>query len=221
MIGGDGEVELTMELGSVDLICGFNVTSADVGLDLVFDDVCTCLSLSHVWMSSGYDVLDFVSSWFLVKCRHIYAVSSLLDTAYGMSERVYSQEVGLSAVDSKMSEVDINTLTMELYLALTRGNQALGMVKPKIGGNVNFGIKNQFMRELRKDTFLGNKNDDAHEHVERILDIVSLFNISGVAHDAFMLRVFSITLAGFTKRWVDRLLTRTINTWDMLKKAFI
>ncbi|GKB02961.1 hypothetical protein Tco_0831050 [Tanacetum coccineum] len=27
------------------------------------------------------------------------------------------------------------------------------------------------MRELREDTFLGNKNDDAYEHVERILDI--------------------------------------------------
>nr|GEV22539.1 reverse transcriptase domain-containing protein [Tanacetum cinerariifolium] len=38
-----------------------------------------------VWMSLGYDILDFVSSWFLVKCRHRYAVSSLMDTAYRMS----------------------------------------------------------------------------------------------------------------------------------------
>nr|GEY80932.1 MAK10-like protein [Tanacetum cinerariifolium] len=41
-------------------------------------------------------------------------------------------------VGSKMGEVDINTLTIEKYLALTRGNQALGMVKPELGGNVNF-----------------------------------------------------------------------------------
>ncbi|GKE59574.1 DNA-binding pseudobarrel domain-containing protein [Tanacetum coccineum] len=45
------------------------------------------------------------------------------------------------------------------------------MVKPEIGGNVNFEIKSQFMRELREDTLSGNKNDDAREHVERILDI--------------------------------------------------
>ncbi|GJZ87516.1 hypothetical protein Tco_0659126 [Tanacetum coccineum] len=47
------------------------------------------------------------------------------------------------------------------------------------------------MRELREDTFSGNKNDDAYGHVERIFDIV------------------------------DRLSPGTINTWDLLKKAFI
>ncbi|GJU02827.1 hypothetical protein Tco_1113165 [Tanacetum coccineum] len=63
-----------------------------------------------------------------------------------------------------MAEGEIDNLTMEQYLALTRGNQAPGVVKTKIRGNVNFKIKSQFMRELREDTFSGNKNDDAHEH---------------------------------------------------------
>ncbi|GKE74696.1 hypothetical protein Tco_1536737 [Tanacetum coccineum] len=77
------------------------------------------------------------------------------------------------------------------------------------------------MRELREDTFSGNKNDDAHEHVERVLDIVSLFNIPRVSHDAVMLHVFPITLTGAAKRWVDRLPPGTVNSWDLLKKAFI
>ncbi|GJZ76474.1 hypothetical protein Tco_0641146 [Tanacetum coccineum] len=77
------------------------------------------------------------------------------------------------------------------------------------------------MRELREDTFSRNKNDDAHEQVERILDIVSLFNTPRVTHDAVMLRVFPITLTGAAKRWVDRLSPRTIDSWDLLKKAFI
>nr|GEY01983.1 hypothetical protein [Tanacetum cinerariifolium] len=59
---------------------------------------------------------------------------------------------------------------MEWYLELTRGNQASGLVKPEIEGNVNYEIKSQFMRELREDTFFENKNDDAHEHVERVSD---------------------------------------------------
>ncbi|GKD74472.1 zinc knuckle CX2CX4HX4C containing protein [Tanacetum coccineum] len=63
------------------------------------------------------------------------------------------------------------------------------MVKPEIEGNVNFEIKSQFMRELREDTFSGNKDEDAHDHIDR--------------------------------RWVDRLAPGTINTWDLLKKAFI
>ncbi|GJU92352.1 reverse transcriptase domain-containing protein [Tanacetum coccineum] len=68
-----------------------------------------------------------------------------------------------------MAEGEIDNVTMEQYLALTRGNQASGMVKLEIGGNVNFEIKSQFMQELREDTFSENKNDDAHEHVERPL----------------------------------------------------
>ncbi|GKD33338.1 protein kinase-like domain, concanavalin A-like lectin/glucanase domain protein [Tanacetum coccineum] len=36
-----------------------------------------------------------------------------------------------------------------------------------------------------------------------------------------MLRVFPITLTGAAKRWVDRLPSGTVNSWDLLKKAFI
>ncbi|GJV27256.1 hypothetical protein Tco_1383704 [Tanacetum coccineum] len=120
-----------------------------------------------------------------------------------------------------MAEGEIDNLTMEQYLALTQGNQAPGVVKPKIRGNVNFEIKSQFMRELREDTFSRNKNDDAHEHVKRVLDIVSLFNIPGVSHDAVMLRVFPITLTGAAKRWVDKLPLGIVDSRDLLKKDFI
>ncbi|GKA35292.1 hypothetical protein Tco_0721783, partial [Tanacetum coccineum] len=92
---------------------------------------------------------------------------------------------------SKMGDIDIDTLTVDQYLALTRGNQASGM------------------------------NDDAHEHVERVLDIVSLFNIQGVSHDTIMLHIFPITLTGAAKRWIDRIPSGSINTWDLLEKAFI
>ncbi|GKC59073.1 hypothetical protein Tco_1086671 [Tanacetum coccineum] len=98
----------------------------------------------------------------------------------------------------------------------TEGGAKRGLTK-----NLNFQIKSQFKQELREDTFTGNKKGDAHEHVERILDIASLFNILGVTHDLVMLRVFPITLTGAAKRWVDRLTPGTVNTWDLLKKAFI
>ncbi|GJV14713.1 zinc knuckle CX2CX4HX4C containing protein [Tanacetum coccineum] len=120
-----------------------------------------------------------------------------------------------------MAGVDINTLTMEQYLALSRENQAPGVVKPEIEGNVNFEIKSQFMRELREETFSGNKNEDAHDHVDRVLNIVSLFNIPRVSQDAILLCVFPFTLTGTAKRWVDRLTLGAVNTWDLLKKAFI
>ncbi|GJY46654.1 zinc knuckle CX2CX4HX4C containing protein, partial [Tanacetum coccineum] len=74
------------------------------------------------------------------------------------------------------------------------------------------------MRELREDTFSGNKSEDAHDHIDRVLNIVSLFNIPGVSKDAVPLRVFPFTLTGSAKRWVDRLTPGAVNTWDLLKK---
>ncbi|GKB67347.1 hypothetical protein Tco_0928759 [Tanacetum coccineum] len=96
-----------------------------------------------------------------------------------------------------MAGVDINTLTMEQYLALSRENQS-----PSV-------------------TFSGNKNEDAHDHVDRVLNIVSLFNIPRVSQDAVLLCVFPFTLTGSAKRWVDRLTPGAVNTWDLFKKAFI
>ncbi|GJT74897.1 DNA-directed DNA polymerase [Tanacetum coccineum] len=121
-------------------------------------------------------------------------------------------------VERTTEGVDINTLTIEQYLALSRENQAPGVVKQEIRGNVNFEIKSQFMRELREDTCSKNKNEDAHDHVDRVLNIVSFFNIFGVSQDAVLLRVFPFTLTGSAKRWVDRLTPGAVNTWDLLKK---
>ncbi|GJX68886.1 zinc knuckle CX2CX4HX4C containing protein [Tanacetum coccineum] len=120
-----------------------------------------------------------------------------------------------------MAGVDVDTLTMEQYLALPRENQESGVVKPEIRGNVNFEIKSQFMCELREDTLSWNKDEDAHDYIDRVLSIVGLFNIPGVTKDVVMLRVFPFTLTGAAKRWVDRLGPGTINTWDLFKKAFI
>ncbi|GKC78465.1 hypothetical protein Tco_1129239 [Tanacetum coccineum] len=56
---------------------------------------------------------------------------------------------------------------------------------------------------------------------QQVLDIISLFNIPGVSHDAVMLHVFPITLTGAAKRWMDKLSPGTVDYWDLLKKSFI
>ncbi|GJY53901.1 integrase, catalytic region, zinc finger, CCHC-type containing protein [Tanacetum coccineum] len=52
-------------------------------------------------------------------------------------------------------DVDINTLTIEHYLALIQDNNRPGIVKPKIGDDVKFKINSNFMRELRHKLFAG------------------------------------------------------------------
>ncbi|GKA00383.1 ribonuclease H-like domain-containing protein [Tanacetum coccineum] len=77
------------------------------------------------------------------------------------------------------------------------------------------------MRELRRKIFAGTDDEDAHEHVRRVLEIVDLFHFPGVTHDAVMLRVFPITLKGLALGWKKRLPAGVINTWDLLEKEFI
>ncbi|GKB54270.1 reverse transcriptase domain-containing protein [Tanacetum coccineum] len=116
---------------------------------------------------------------------------------------------------------DINTLTMEQYLAWVQDDIRHGVVKPKIGNDVEFEINSNFMMELRRKLFKGTDDEDAHKHVPRVLEIAYLLYFSGVTHDAVMLRVFPITLKGPALRWINRLSAGLVNTWDLLEKAFI
>nr|GFB37873.1 hypothetical protein [Tanacetum cinerariifolium] len=48
-------------------------------------------------------------------------------------------------------------------------------------------------------------DEDAHEHVRRVLEITDLFHISGATCDTVMLRVFLITLTREARRWKNLL----------------
>ncbi|GJV12337.1 hypothetical protein Tco_1353878, partial [Tanacetum coccineum] len=102
-------------------------------------------------------------------------------------------------------DVDINSLTIEQYLAWVQDDIRPGVIKPKISNDVEFEINSNFMRELRRKLFKGTDDEDAHEHVRRVLEIADLFHFPGVTHDAVMLRVFPVTLKGSALRWINRL----------------
>ncbi|GJV08849.1 reverse transcriptase domain-containing protein [Tanacetum coccineum] len=110
---------------------------------------------------------------------------------------------------------------MEQYLAWVQDDVRPGVVKPMIGNDVEFEINSNFMRELRRKLFKGTDDEDAHEHVRRVLEIVDLFHFHGVNHDAVMLRVFPITLKGPALRWINKLPAGLVTAWDLLEKAFI
>ncbi|GJV05329.1 reverse transcriptase domain-containing protein [Tanacetum coccineum] len=118
-------------------------------------------------------------------------------------------------------DVDINTPTLEQYLAWVQDDIRPGMVKPKIRNDVAFEINSNFMREFRHKLFKGTDDEDAHEHVQRVFEITDLFHFPGVTHDVVMLRVFPITLKGPALRWINRLSARLVTTWGLLEKAFI
>ncbi|GKA68426.1 hypothetical protein Tco_0768343 [Tanacetum coccineum] len=109
-------------------------------------------------------------------------------------------------------DVAISALTMEQYIALIPDDIKPGIVKPKIGDDVEFEINANFKRELRHKLFAGTDDEDAYEHVRTVLEIVDLFHFPGVPHDVIMLKVFPITLKGRALRWKSMLLVGTITT---------
>ncbi|GJX95077.1 hypothetical protein Tco_0349663 [Tanacetum coccineum] len=110
---------------------------------------------------------------------------------------------------------------MEQYLALIQDNIRPGIVKSEIDGDVKFEINGNFMRELRPKLFKGTNDEDAHEHVRRVLEIIDLFHFPSVTHGAVMLRVFPITLSRPALRWKNRLSAELITTRGLLEKVFI
>ncbi|GJS33160.1 homeodomain-like protein [Tanacetum coccineum] len=76
---------------------------------------------------------------------------------------------------------------MELYMALDRGDTRRGVGRLEIERNVDFEIKGQFLRGLRDNTFSGNENKDAHEHVGMILEIARRIRLISAWRDTMMI----------------------------------
>ncbi|GKE55903.1 hypothetical protein Tco_1495088, partial [Tanacetum coccineum] len=79
----------------------------------------------------------------------------------------------------------------------------------------------QFLKELRDNAFSGLDNEDANEHIEKVLEIIDLFHIPNVTQDQIMLRVFPMSLTGAASRWLRNKPSGSIITWEVLKKKFL
>nr|GEU96166.1 hypothetical protein [Tanacetum cinerariifolium] len=164
--------------------------------------------------SPGYDVLLFESSWFLVKYRYRYVVSSLMDMAYRMSEQKLSKTRSLDYLSSpefnfifdledQFEEDETYTIrepTMEEYMTKTRDGYVLGIDRPKIDEKAQFELKDTqevilFYKGLKVST-------------RQILDSKGAIPTMTAA-DA---RVAIQETAEHSKKWHDETSTRTKNT---------
>ncbi|GJY53301.1 hypothetical protein Tco_0444965 [Tanacetum coccineum] len=77
---------------------------------------------------------------------------------------------------SEEEKVEAMAETMEQYMSKTRMDYGSGVARPKIDNKDQFELKGQFLKELRENTFSGSNNEDANEHIEKVLEIVDLFH---------------------------------------------
>ncbi|GJU57402.1 hypothetical protein Tco_1235168 [Tanacetum coccineum] len=87
-----------------------------------------------------------------------------------LSDQEYSEE----------EEAEVMAETMEQYMSKTRTDYGSGVARPKIDNKDQFELKGQFLKELRENTFSGSENEDANEHIEKVLEIVDLFHVPNI-----------------------------------------
>ncbi|GJR53404.1 hypothetical protein Tco_1403925 [Tanacetum coccineum] len=123
------------------------------------------------------------------------------------------------------------TETMEQYMSKTRrklgsgvnrlyGSTKILVTRPTINQDTPFELKGQFLKELCDNTFSGSEDEDANEHIKKVLEIVDIFHISKVTQDQIMLRAFPVSLTGAASRWLKNQLSGSITTWEILKTKF-
>ncbi|GKF03623.1 hypothetical protein Tco_0030546 [Tanacetum coccineum] len=111
--------------------------------------------------------------------------------------------------------------TMEQYMSKTRTDYGSGVVRPKIEEKDSFELTGQFLKELRENTFSSSDNEDANEHIEKVLEIVDLFHVPNITVDQLMLRVFPISLTRAASRWLRKEPTGSIKNGKDLKTKFL
>ncbi|GJX35310.1 homeodomain-like protein [Tanacetum coccineum] len=99
-------------------------------------------------------------------------------------------------------------------MSKTRTDYGSGAVSPKIKDKDNFELKGQFLTELQTNTFSGSDHEDAHQHIEKVLEIVDLFHILNITIDQVMIRAFPMSLTRATSRWLRNEPTGSITTWE-------
>ncbi|GJS08444.1 retrovirus-related pol polyprotein from transposon TNT 1-94 [Tanacetum coccineum] len=102
---------------------------------------------------------------------------------------------------SEEEEAKTMAKTMEQYMSKTRTDYGSG--------------------ELRENTFSGSNNEDANEHIEKVLELVDLFHVPNITVDQLMLRVFPISLSEASSHWLRNEPTGSIKTWEDLKTKFL
>ncbi|GJZ56613.1 putative reverse transcriptase domain-containing protein [Tanacetum coccineum] len=109
------------------------------------------------------------------------------------------------------------TETMEQYMSKTRVDYGSGVSRPKIKDKYSFELKDQFLKELRDNTFSGSDHEDANEHIEKVLEIVNLFYIPNITQDQVMFRDFPMSLTGAASCWLRNKPSGLLTTWEDLK----
>ncbi|GJW58292.1 reverse transcriptase domain-containing protein [Tanacetum coccineum] len=113
-----------------------------------------------------------------------------------------------------------NQRTMEELLRAPTEGYAEALVVPPILAE-HFELKHSLINMMTSDQFFGLEKDNPHDHSRWFNKITSTTKYKDVPNSAIKLMLFPFSLAGATRRWLEKEPPRSILTWEDLVSKFI
>nr|GEZ72410.1 hypothetical protein [Tanacetum cinerariifolium] len=85
----------------------------------------------------------------------------------------------------------------------------------------NFELKHGLLTLVQNQQFFGHDKEDPHAHIRYFNKITSTLKFPNVPNTSIKLMLFSFSLEGATRIWLEKELPRSILTWDDLVSKFI
>ncbi|GJY48472.1 hypothetical protein Tco_0438428 [Tanacetum coccineum] len=115
--------------------------------------------------------------------------------------------------------IDDNRTMAQLLEAPTEGYED-AIVVPEITAD-NFELKHGLLTLVQNKQFFGHNKEDPHAHIRYFNKITSTMKFSNVPSTSVKLMLFSFSLEGATRIWLEKEPPRSILTWDDLVLKFI
>nr|GEX55342.1 reverse transcriptase domain-containing protein [Tanacetum cinerariifolium] len=107
----------------------------------------------------------------------------------------------------------------ELLLAPTEGYAEAIVVPPILAEQ--FELKHSLINMMTTDQFFGLEKDNPHDHIHWFNKITSTIKYKDVPSSAIKLMLFPFSLAGASRRWLEKEPPHSIYTWEDLVLKFI
>ncbi|GJW88571.1 hypothetical protein Tco_0163911 [Tanacetum coccineum] len=120
--------------------------------------ICACTSQETMKNQVQYAVSRNLYTWKLFKTLSLDESRSPVFDLFADLEENSEEEVA-----------ETMAKTMEEYMSKTRSDYKSGVTRPKIDDKDHFELKGQFLKELQDNTFSNSDQEDANEHIKRVL----------------------------------------------------
>nr|GEY17027.1 reverse transcriptase domain-containing protein [Tanacetum cinerariifolium] len=107
----------------------------------------------------------------------------------------------------------------ELLRAPTEGYEDV-IVIPKIAAN-NFKLKHGLINLVQNKQFFGHDKEDPHAHIRYFNKIASTMRVPNLPSSSIKLMLFTFSLEGAARIWLEKEAPRSILTWEDLVSKFI